>query len=233
MIGDIFRNILVIPLLNLLVFFYNLIPDIGIVIIIITILIRLLLLPSFNKTLKSQANLAKLQPKMNEIREKYKDDKQAQAQAMMALYKEHNINPLSSCLPLLIQLPLLFALYQVFMLGLRDTEFVQYLYKFIHNPGHISPFFLHFVDLSKPSLIFGVIAGITQYFQSKLMMPKEKSNDQFANTMAIQTLYFFPIITIVISIKLPAGLPLYWIATTLFAIAQQYYIMRKNKPAQA
>src|SRR3989338_2887446 len=112
---DFFNQILVFPLLNLLVFFYNFIPDIGVVIILLTVLVRLVLLPSFHKSLKHQKALQDLQPKMNEIKEKYKNDKEQQAKAMMELYSAHKVNPLSSCLPLLIQLPILIALYQVFI----------------------------------------------------------------------------------------------------------------------
>lgn len=231
MIGNIFKTILVMPILNLMVLSYNIVPDIGVVIIAITVIVRLLLLPSFHKSLKSQSSLNELQPKINDLREKHKDDKQAQAQALMALYKEHKVNPFSSCLPLLIQLPLLIALYQVFMIGLKHGDLNTYLYGFVHNPGKINPYFLHLVDLSKPSWIFGVVAGATQYFQSKMMLPKQKSTDQFANTMSMQTLYILPVFSVIISLSLPAGLPLYWIVTTLFAIGQQYYIMRRNNPA--
>ena len=92
------------PLLNLLVFFYNIIPghDIGLVIILLTILIRLILAPSFHKSLTSQKALNDLQPKLNELREKHKDDKEAQARGIMGLYKEYKIKPLASCLPLII-----------------------------------------------------------------------------------------------------------------------------------
>src|ERR1700734_1277598 len=99
---NVYNAIIYHPLLNLLVFFYNVIPghDVGIVIIVLTIFIRLLLAPSFHKSLKSQKAMNELQPKLNELREKYKDDKEAQAKAMMQLYKDHKINPLASCLPL-------------------------------------------------------------------------------------------------------------------------------------
>src|SRR5882672_7020257 len=95
MILQFFKDILVYPLINLLVFLYHYIPDIGVVIILLTVLIRLLLLPSFHKSLKHQRALQKLQPKMDEIKEKYKDDKEAQAKAMMELYSVHKVNPLS------------------------------------------------------------------------------------------------------------------------------------------
>lgn len=217
------------PLLNLLVYFYNVIPghDIGIVIILVTLAIRLILAPTMHKTLKSQKAMTALQPKLNEIRERFKDQKEAQAKAIMDLYKEHKVNPLSSCLPLLIQLPILIALYQVFDKALKGN--LHGLYNFVVNPGTIDPKFLHLIDLSQPNVIFGVIAGLAQFWQSKMMMPKTANQDATAKAMSIQTTYVLPAISVFIALKLPAGLPLYWIVTTLFAVAQQYYVMRKPK----
>jgi YidC/Oxa1 family membrane protein insertase len=153
---SIYNDIIYRPLLNLLVFFYNIIPghDIGVVIILITIFIRLLLAPSFHKSLKSQKAMNELQPKLNEMREKHKDNKEAQAKAMMDLYKEHKINPLSSCLPLLIQLPILIGLYQVFRVALNSkidiaVRLQGLLYSFVHLPASINPKFLGFTQCGK------------------------------------------------------------------------------------
>lgn len=227
MLGTIYNTIVYYPLLNLLVVFYNYIPDVGVVIILVTLLIRLILAPSFHKSLKSQAVMTAIQPKLNEIREKYKHDQQAQGRAMMELYKEHKINPFSSCLPLLLQLPILIALYQVFSKALNNH--IEGLYSFVAKPETISPMFLHFLDLSKPSWVLGVIAGLAQFWQSRLMMAKNPgSQDTAAKVMSVQTTYILPVISVVIALKLPAGLPLYWIVTTLFGIAQQYWINRQK-----
>jgi YidC/Oxa1 family membrane protein insertase len=226
MLTTIYNTIIYHPLLNLLVFFYNYIPDFGVVIILITLLIRLILAPSFHKSLKSQQAMNALQPKLNEVKERHKDNKEAQAKAMMDLYKEHKVNPFSSCLPLLVQLPILIALYQVFRNGLGNK--LDGLYSFIVRPEHINPYFLHFLDLSKPSIALGVVAGLAQFWQSKLMMPKTQGQDSTQKIMAMQTTYILPVISAIIAIKLPAGLPLYWIVTTLFAVAQQYYIIKKH-----
>lgn len=218
------------PLLNLLVFLYNVIPghDIGLVIILLTVLIRIALLPSFHKSLKNQAAMTGLQPKLNEIREKHKDNKEAQAKATMELYKEHKINPLSSCLPLLFQLPLLIALYQVFDKALGNK--ITGLYSFVHKPEYLDPKFFGILDLSHPNIILGVLAGLSQFWQSKMMMSANSGSngDSTAKIMAIQTTYVLPLVSIYIAAKLPAGLPLYWLVTTLFSIGQQYYIMRKS-----
>ncbi len=227
-----FNLILVYPLLNLLVFFYHYIPDIGVVIILLTVLIRLLLLPSFHKQLKSQKAMSDLQPKMDALKEKHKDDKEAHAKAMMELYKQHKVNPLSACLPLLIQLPILIALYQVFIQSLNGQA-LHGLYSFVSNPGQINPLFLGWLNLSHQNIIMAVIAGVLQYFQSRLMLPKQKSTDTTAKMMQYQTLYFLPAVTIFIGAKFPAGLTLYWIVTTLFGIGQQYYLLRKKEEIKA
>ena len=226
-IGHIFNLFLVYPLLNLLIFFYHYIPDIGVVIIMLTVLIRLILLPSFHKSLKHQRALAALQPKMNEIKEKYKDDKEAQAKATMELYKIHKVNPFSSCLPLLIQLPILIALYQVFIRSLNGSKLVG-LYAFVHTPASINPVFLHWINLSHPNVYMGVLAGALQYLLSKMSLPPGTNNDPASKMLAYQTLYFLPAITIFMGIKFPGGLTLYWVVTTLFGIGQQYYILHRE-----
>ena len=228
MIGHYFNLILVYPLLNLLVFFYHYIPDIGAVIILLTVIIRLLLLPSFHKQLKSQKAMTELQPKLQALKEKYKGDKEAEAKALMELYKEHNVNPLSSCLPLLIQLPILIALYRVFIQSLNGKDLVG-IYSFVPHLTQINPVFLHFLNLAKTNMILAVIAGALQYLQARMMLPKKAVTDQTTKMMQYQTLYMLPAVTILLGIRFPAGLMLYWIVTTLFGIGQQYYLMREEK----
>ncbi len=223
-----YTDIIYRPLLNLLVWGYNTIPghDVGLVIILVTIIIRLLLSPFMHKSLKGQQAMNALQPKLNEVREKHKDNKEAQAKAMMDLYKEHKINPLSSCLPLLIQLPILIALYQVFNKALHGN--LTGLYHSVFNPGTIDPTFFNLVDLSKPNIVFAILAGAAQFWQSKMMLPKVANQDATAKMMAMQTTYVLPVISVVVALRLPAGLPLYWLITTLFAVAQQYYIAKRH-----
>lgn len=218
------------PILNLLVWLYNVFPghDVGLVIILVTIVIRLLLAPFTHKSLKGQRAMSALQPKLNELREKHKDDRQMQAQAMMDLYKEHKVSPFSSCLPLLIQLPILIALYQVFSKALRGN--LNGLYHFVMNPGTLNPKFLHLVDLSQPNIIFAVLAGLAQFWQSWMVTKwQTKSTDPTAKILNAQMMYVLPLFSMFIAWRLPAGLPLYWIVTTLFAIVQQYYVQRTHK----
>lgn len=224
------QNFILVPvLLNTLVVFYNFIPDVGLVIIILTILIRLILAPSFGKSIKNQQVLTALQPKINEIREKFKTDQQSQASAMMALYKEHKVNPFSSCLPLLIQLPIMISLYFVFTKALSGN--LEGLYSFVQKPESLSPMFLGILDLSKPNWVLAILAGLSQFWQSKLMTPNKNNasaTDTTQKIMSMQMTYMLPIISVVIAWNFPAGLPLYWVVSTIFGVGQQYIINRQR-----
>ncbi len=233
----IFNEFLYRPLFNLLVFLYNTIAfkDVGVAIILITALIRLVLWPLSQKAIRSQKSLQDLQPKIRAIQEKNKDNKEAQSKELMALYKENKVNPFSGCLPIIIQLPILIALYRVFLKGF-DVNTLAILYHFVANPGLINPISLHFINLSLPNHILPVVAGLAQFWQAKMIMPKKdlagapKSSDEFmAQTISKQTLYFLPLLTILISWRLPAGLALYWSITTLFTVLQQYVTLGNVK----
>lgn len=231
--GALFHELLSRPLFNLLIGLYNLIPgnDFGIAILALTAIVRLITLPLSLRASRSQRELAKLNPKLKEIQEKYKNDKQAQASAQMQLYKEHNINPLAGCLPLLIQIPIIIALYRTFLAGFKP-ESLQMLYSFIQNPGAINNIFLGFLDLTQKSPVLAILAGAFQYLQSRMsvsQMPQSAGKDKtdITNMMSTQMLYFFPVMIIIITWNLPAGLALYWVATTLFSIGEQLYIRRR------
>lgn len=241
----IFNDLLYYPLFNLMVFFYNIIPghDIGIAIIMLTLLVRFVLYPVNTKAIKSQKQLQEIQPKMKEVQAKYKNDKEKQAKALMELYQKHKINPMSGCFPILIQFPILIALYWVFLNGFKD-ESLSILYTFISNPGHIDPMFIGLVNLSETNIVLAFIAGILQYFQTKMIMgnkkeedkkedkkektPEEKTQD-FAQSMSKQMIYLMPVLTFVFAMSFPSGLALYWAVTTLFAIVQQSLIIKKTK----
>ena len=235
---EIYNALLFKPLLNLLVFLYDHIGDIGISIIIVTILIRIILLyPSF-KALKSQRALQELQPKIKDLQSKHKENKEEQTKALMEFYKENKVNPFSSCLPMLIQLPIIFALYGVFRMGLSTIN-NDYLYSFIKAPENINTMFLGFVNMNETNIFLAVLAGALQFIQSKLMLSKNKNNQpakskekapqglaDMSGILGKQMLYLMPAMTVFIAMSLPSGLALYWVTTTLFAIGQQYVIMR-------
>jgi len=225
MITYLFNEIFYKPLFNGLIFLYGVVPnhDMGVSIIILTIAIRLVLWPLTGKGIRSQKVLAALQPKVEEIKKKFKDKKEEQAKALMALYSENKINPLSGILPIIIQIPIIIALWRVF-LNSTDPDFDS-LYWFIQKPEIIQAAFFGFFDLTKSSVLLAVVAGVLQYFQTKMIMPpfvKSSGSADFGQIMSKQMLYFGPVISIIIFWRLPAALPLYWVIVTLMTMLQQY-----------
>lgn len=233
---ELYTKFLYQPLLNAVVFLYNVIPgnDFGIAIIALTGIIRLTFFPLTVKTILSQRALTKINPKIKEIKEKHKNNAQAQSAAIMGLYKEHNINPLSGCLPLIIQLPILIALYKAFGAGFKE-ESLGLLYSFINNPGMINPISFGFIDITTRSIPLALITGAFQYFQLKQNNAFVNKNDDSGGgqkelqALNKQMLYFFPIMIIIIGWNLPAGLLFYWLTTTLFSLMEQVYIKKAYK----
>ncbi|MBU1895302.1 YidC/Oxa1 family membrane protein insertase, partial [Patescibacteria group bacterium] len=233
---EIFHTILYEPIFNIFVGLYNIIPDVGIVILILTVAIKLALYPLTTKSIRAQKSLTDLQPKLNDLKEKYKGDQQALAQETMKLYKENKVNPLGSCLPILIQIPIFLALYWVLRDGLGDVNFDS-LYSFVSNPGHINPISLGLVDLSKSNWVLALMAGGAQFWQAKSMNRKkppkvagEGSKDEGMMVMMNkQMLYFMPILTIFISFQLPGGVALYWFLSTFTMALQQVFMFQKDK----
>lgn len=229
------------PILNLVIFLYNNVAfqDLGLAIIIMTLVIKLILWPLSKKSIKSQSSLQAIQPKIDELKNKNKDNKEAMGKELMSLYKENKVNPFSSCLPLLIQLPFFIAVFQVFRDGV-DSH-LELLYPFVSRPDTINSMFLGLMDLSKPVIYLAVLAGVAQFWQAKMMMakkkvekkdtditPKDNKNENMAAIMNKQMLYFMPALTIFIGITLPGGLTLYWFILTLLTVLQQA-IMNNDK----
>lgn len=220
------------PLLNALIMLYNTVAfrDIGIAIIELTVIIRIILLAPSLKALRAQIALQKLQPEMDKIKKKYKNDKQKQNQVTMEFYKKNKINPLSSCLPTLIQLPVLIALFWIFRDALNSNN-MHLLYPFVKNPGQVNIYFLGFINLAqKGNWFLAILAAGTQFWQSKMIMPKKQPGDQGMQSMLTsQMIYFMPLITLVFALQFPAGLALYWVTTTVFAIATQWFVLKESK----
>lgn len=232
-IVNIFNIFLYKPLFNLLVLLYNYVPghDFGIAVILLTLIIRFILYPISIKAINSQKVLQKVQPQIQEIQKKYKNDKEKLAKETLEIYKKEKINPFSGLFLALVQLPILIALYQVFWLGLKPTE-LEKLYSFVANPGTINAVFLGIADLSKPNIILAILAGVLQFFQTKQLTPKsapkKTEGPDMAQVMQKQMLYFFPVITIVILFNLPSAIGLYWTVSGIFSVIQQYFLLKKN-----
>jgi len=172
--------------------------------------------------------MRELEPELKEIREKYKDKKEEQAQQTMELYKQHGVSPFSGCIMLIIQLPILIALYQVFWKGL-DLGGAG-LYSFVAKPEFVRMEFLGLIDMGASSLLLAILVGLSQFIQMKLAQPPVKQpkktgtksfQDEFARAMRIQTTYILPAFIAFISYRFPAAVPLYWTTINIFATVHE------------
>ncbi len=232
---NIFHEGLYRPLFNLLIWLYDVIPgaELGFAIIALTLIVKLALWPLTHASLKSQKALQDLQPKLDALKAEHKDDKEKLAKAMMELYSSEKVNPLSSCLPILVQIPILIALYRVLSAGLH-VESLSDLYGFVHNPGTINQMFLGIIDLGQRNIPLAVISGICQFFQTRMLIarrpPKQvrgapgAKDEEMLTSMNQSMMYMMPVMTTVIGASLPGGLTLYWVAINLISIAQQYLV---------
>jgi YidC/Oxa1 family membrane protein insertase len=211
------------PCLWLMNLFYSVIPNYGVAIIVLTLLVKILLWPLGQKSYKSMSEMKKLQPLMKEIREKYKDDKQRMNQEVMGLYRTYKINPLGGCLPMVVQLPVFFALYRM-------------LYEAIELRH--APFFLWIDDLAAPDRLFRfdfsipfmeppygipvltIVMGASMLLQQKMSPP-------MGDATQAKMMMFMPIIFTFIFINFSSGLVLYWLVNNILSIAQQYYTQKK------
>jgi YidC/Oxa1 family membrane protein insertase len=231
-----FNTFLYRPLFNSLILLYEYLPgkDFGFAVIVLTFILRMMLFPLMSQTIKYQKIMTEIQPKVKEIQERLKDDQEKQMKEIMALYKEKKISPFSVFIPLLIQLPLLIALFRVFSAGISSGEIVN-LYSFVPNPGEINYLFLNIVSLSSPNIILTTLAAATQFFQvktqnQKTKTKKNKKNNSMAQFSAIsqkQMPYLLSGFTFIFLLKAPSALSLYLIVTSLFSIGQQR-ILKKH-----
>ena len=222
-----FTEVLYRPLFNALVFLYNTVAfrDLGLAIILLTLLIRFVLYPLFYKSFKNQLVMQRLQPHIKKIQETHKDDKHQQAAKLMELYKEHKFNPFSGIFLLILQLPVLIALYRVFLNDFTATASLKSLYSFIAPVSPIQASFFGLIDLTKPSMIVLVLAVVAQYFQAKAALPKQSASTP-ATAMGKQMLFIGPLITFFILLMLPAAIGFYWVVSSLFSIFQQFIVTR-------
>lgn len=219
------KTIFYYPLLNLLVFLYGVLGSFGISIIVLTIIVRLVLFYFSKSAMVSQRKMAELQPELKKLQEKHKGNKEEQTKAVMDFYKNNKVNPFSGCLPLIIQIPILISLYYVFFKGINSVS-LDDLYYFVSLPSEINFHFLGFFDLSQSSKVLAFLAAAFQFVQSKHASQTQKNlmSGEFATMMNYQMVYFFPIMTFLIGLTLPAGLALYWTIGAIFSIIQQIIV---------
>lgn len=209
---------------QLLRFIYNILPNYGIAIVVFTVFVRLCLFPLYYKQTGSMLKMQELQPKMKKIQDKYKgktsnEDKQKMQIELSNLYSETGVNPLSGCLPLIIQLPIIWSLYRVLLQSSKYLSGIDY-----HFLG---------IDLSKAPhsmitiIFFPLLAGLTTFLSMKLFaapqQQQEGAGEQMASMMKSMT-FIFPLTTAFMAFKLPTGLGMYWITYNVFQIAQQYVL---------
>ncbi|NMA51398.1 MAG: YidC/Oxa1 family membrane protein insertase [Peptococcaceae bacterium] len=181
----------------------------GIAIILLTVLIKVVLYPLTKKQMKSMLAMQQLQPKVKEIQDKWKDrDPEKMQQMIMDLYKENNVNPASGCLPLLVQMPILFALYR----SLFDFPYI--------NEAHASFIWVHNLSATDSLYILPLLAGVTTFFQSKMTMMSTEPTQRMM-------LYTMPLFIAWVSASVPAGLALYWVVFNIVGIIQQYFINKQ------
>ena len=236
------------PIYNILVGLYNVVGDFGVAIIVMTVVIKVLLIPLSRKQIESQKEMQELQPKIKKLQKKYKKDKEQLSKKTMALYKEHKVNPAAGCLPLIIQMIIFITMYRV-IINISDGDVLavqaDQLYSFIPAPEMINGLFLGIMQLSEPNVILAGLTAGAQFYQLKMMQAKtakqneEKKEDKkdsdepdFASIMQKQMLYIVPVMTLFIGLNFPSGLALYWFASTAFMIAQQWFIMHKEKKTE-
>lgn len=236
MIGNIWNIVLYHPLINALAFLVSIVPggDVGLAVVILTILVKIILFPLAQKSIESQAQMTILAPELNKIKESGAS-KEEQARLTFELYKTHKTNPFSGCLLLIVQIPIIFALYYVFFKGINFQGDI--LYSFIHVPVNISMTFLGILDIGGKSIILAVLAGISQYLQAYFMpqpAPSASSSkgsfaESFSKSMSMQMKYIFPFVVAFIAYRISGAVALYWITSNLFAVGQQIYVNRKTQ----
>jgi len=242
-----FTTLFIQPLFNILISIYNYLPwhDIGIATIILTAAVRLLLYPLYQKSAAAQIKINSLQPKIKEIQEKYKGNFKEKAEAIQKIYQENKVSPFSGFLLLLIQIPIMFALYKIFINGFSSERLGELLYPFVDKPGIINKTLINTIDISEKNIALAGLTALAQFFQTKSLTPKTPKetaqnynssqnnttkfdfSQEFSKMLAKQMLYMGPILTFLILSKLPAILAIYWLTNTLFSWIQQYFIKRK------
>lgn len=237
MLSHVWNAVLYRPLLNTLAFLVSIIPggDLGIAVIILTVLVKIIIFPLSQKSIESQVAMNILAPELDKIK-KSGASKEEQAKQTFELYKEHKTNPFSGCLLVLIQIPIIFALYYVFFKGLNFDP--SLLYSFIHVPVKMNMIFLGIIDISKKSLILAALAGAAQYLQAHFMPKPNPSpssgtgstpsfQDTFGKSMNMQMKYVFPFLIAFIAYR-SGVVALYFISSNIFAVGQQIYVNKKK-----
>lgn len=234
MISSIFNTIFYEPLLNGLVFLIGVVPfhDVGIAVVVLTVIVRLIIFPFTHKATVTQSKIKQLEPELKEIKEKFKKDNQEQSKKIMALYKEHGINPFTGFVTLLVQIPIIFALWKVFLGGVIFDQ--SHLYSFIKSPEFFRENFLGIINMGQKSYILAVFASLSQFIQMKFALPAIKKpfssgsfKENLARSMSIQFKYVMPVIIFFIALQFASAVALYWTTMNIFAIVHEMAVKKR------
>ena len=236
MIGHAFHVAIYQPLYNGLIFLVDVVPahDVGIAVIVLTVIVRFLLFPLSRRAVQAQMAMKSVAPEIEELKKKHKEDREAQSRAIFALYKERNIHPFAGLAIVLLQFPILIGLYWVFARGGLPSVDATALYDWVRLPssGEVNMEFLGLIDMSKRSIILAILATVTQFTYTRLSMgpaatkdpsPVESSlSSDMAKSFDVQARYVLPVMIGAIAYSIAAAAPLYWTASNLFMIAQEF-----------
>jgi YidC/Oxa1 family membrane protein insertase len=237
MISSFFTTVFYQPLYNGLIYLITLLPffDAGVIVILFTVIVKLVMFPLSIKATRAQMEMKEIEQDLKRIKEQYKD-KEEQNKKTLELYKEKNINPFAGFFVLLLQLPIIIALYRIFLKSGLPVINTTLLYSFIASPIAINMIFLQSIDISQKSIILALLAGISTFFQIKYSTPaqtpipegqKPSTTEDMMKMMQTQMKYVFPVLVVFISWSVSAAVSLYWVTSNIFTILQELY-MRKH-----
>ncbi len=236
-IVSIYNTVFYDPLLNGLIFLIKVVPfhDVGIAVIVLTVIVKFIIFPFQHRAIITQRKMKELEPELKRIKEKHKKDSQEQARKTMELYRRHGVNPFSSFVTVLIQLPIFIALYKIFIVGVNFDP--SQIYSFISIPKYINVHFLGIIDMTQKSYVLAALAGISQFFQMKLAIPPVKKavpgersfKNDLARSMSMQAKYIMPAFIFFIAIKFSSAMALYWTTMNIFAIIHESIVRRMAK----
>ena len=227
-----FNHIFYYPLYNALVWLTDKLPGhhIALSVIVLTILVRLILLPFQHKSIRTQMKMKEIDGRVREVRERLSKNKEEQTREIMKLYRAHGVNPLSTFGLILIQLPILIAIYQAFRVLPLSSE---HLYSFVTMPAQVNLIFLG-IDLASRNIPLAILVGLSQYVQIKLSMPPVAKrtegasfSDDLARSMQLNMQYFMPVLNAIIATTLPSVLSLYWLTSNIIMAAHEFIVRRK------
>ncbi len=239
LIGNLFQALFAQPILNVLMVLYHLFGNMALSIIVLTVIVRLLLFPLYMRQLRSSKAMQAIQPLIADVRKKYKDQRE-QYQAMQAIYKEYGVSPAAGCLPLLIQLPILYGLFYALRdaLNVNNDKIPVYLHnlnsliypflpKFIFPPDPYMMWFGGSINLGHPdpTHILPILAALATFVQLRMSQPRTVTGSKDTMTQQMQIMqYIMPLVTLFFAWTFAAGLALYWTTSTIFTIVQQYFV---------